>query len=89
VLTFLWGVVTCAAVDIPGRLENIDTAVWERTVAVNLLGTAAVVRAAVPWLRAVRGRVITVASTLGHRAVPDAIAWVAERSGGHPRPGVG
>ena len=77
----LWAVVTCAGVDVPGRLEDVDADVWERTVAVNLLGTAAVVRAALPWLREVRGRVVTVASTLGHRAVSDATAYCASKFG--------
>src|SRR5687768_1340472 len=77
----LWAVVTCAGVDVPGRLEDVDAEVWERTVAVNLLGTAAVVRAALPWLRTVHGRVVTVASTLGHRAVSDATAYCASKFG--------
>ena len=77
----LWAVVTCAGVDVPGRLEDVDAEVWERTVAVNLLGTAAVVRAALPWLRETRGRVVTVASTLGHRAVSDATAYCASKFG--------
>jgi NAD(P)-dependent dehydrogenase (short-subunit alcohol dehydrogenase family) len=77
----IWAVVTCAGVDVPGRLEDVDAEVWERTVAVNLLGTAAVVRAALPWLRAVHGRVVTVASTLGHRAVSDATAYCASKFG--------
>lgn len=77
----LWAVVTCAGVDVPGRLDEVDAARWERTVAVNLLGTAAVVRAALPWLRPVRGRVVTVASTLGHRAVSDATAYCASKFG--------
>jgi short chain dehydrogenase len=77
----LWGVVTCAGVDVPGRLDTLDAAVWERTVAVNLLGTAAVVRAALPYLRSSRGRIVTVASTLGHRAVSDATAYCASKFG--------
>jgi NAD(P)-dependent dehydrogenase (short-subunit alcohol dehydrogenase family) len=77
----IWAVVTCAGVDVPGRLEDVDAEVWERTVAVNLLGTAAVVRAALPWLRTVHGRVVTVASTLGHRAVSDATAYCASKFG--------
>jgi NAD(P)-dependent dehydrogenase (short-subunit alcohol dehydrogenase family) len=77
----LWAVVTCAGVDVPGRLDDVDADVWERTVAVNLLGTAAVVRAALPWLREVHGRVVTVASTLGHRAVSDATAYCASKFG--------
>jgi 2-dehydro-3-deoxy-L-rhamnonate dehydrogenase (NAD+) len=77
----LWAVVTCAGVDVPGRIDDVDAGVWERTVAVNLLGTAAVVRAALPWLRIVHGRVVTVASTLGHRAVSDATAYCASKFG--------
>src|SRR5688572_6397743 len=77
----LWAVVTCAGVDVPGRLDDVDPEVWERTVSINLPGTAAVVRAALPWLRAVRGRVVTVASTLGHRAVSDATAYCASKFG--------
>jgi NAD(P)-dependent dehydrogenase (short-subunit alcohol dehydrogenase family) len=74
-------VVTCAGVDVPGRLEDVTTERWERVVAVNLLGTVAVVRAALPHLRRGRGRVVTVASTLGHRAVSDATAYCASKWG--------
>jgi NADP-dependent 3-hydroxy acid dehydrogenase YdfG len=77
----LWAVVTCAGVDVPGRLDELSPDEWERVVVVNLLGTAAVVRAAVPYLRAARGRVVTVASTLGHRAVADATAYCASKFG--------
>ena len=77
----LWAVVTAAGVDTPGRLEDVDADVWERVVAVNLLGTVAVVRAAVPFLRASGGRIVTVASTLGHRAVSDATAYCASKFG--------
>jgi NAD(P)-dependent dehydrogenase (short-subunit alcohol dehydrogenase family) len=77
----LWAVVTCAGIDMPGPLEEVSSDEWERVVAVNLLGTAAVVRAAVPYLRAAQGRVVTVASTLGHRAVPDATAYCASKFG--------
>lgn len=59
----------------------MPTEVWERTIAVNLLGTAAVVRAALPTLEANRGRIVTVASTLGHRALSDATAYCASKFG--------
>jgi NAD(P)-dependent dehydrogenase (short-subunit alcohol dehydrogenase family) len=72
-------VVTCAGIDVPGPFEDVPLASWHRVVAVNLLGTAAVVRAALPALRASRGRVITVSSTLGHRAVGDATAYCASK----------
>ena len=40
------GVVTAAGVDACGRLDEVPAGEWERVIAVNLLGTAAVVRAA-------------------------------------------
>lgn len=75
------GVVTCAGVDHPGSLRDIDRVRWESVVAVNLLATAAVVRAALPSLVARRGRIVTVASTLGHTAVADATAYCASKWG--------
>jgi NADP-dependent 3-hydroxy acid dehydrogenase YdfG len=77
----LRAVVTCAGVDVPGRLEEVAADKWEQVVKVNLLGTAAVVRAALPALEAARGRIVTVASTLGHRAVSDATAYCASKFG--------
>jgi NAD(P)-dependent dehydrogenase (short-subunit alcohol dehydrogenase family) len=74
-------VVTCAGIDSCGRLEDVPADAWERVIAVNLLGTAAVVRAALPDLIRRRGRVVTVASTLGLRAVSDATAYCASKFG--------
>jgi NAD(P)-dependent dehydrogenase (short-subunit alcohol dehydrogenase family) len=48
---------------------------------VNLLGTVAVVRAALPHLERSHGRVVTVASTLGLRALPAATAYCASKFG--------
>src|SRR5688572_22004900 len=77
----LRGVVTAAGIDACGRLEAVDPSSWERVVAVNLLGTAAVARAALPHLERARGRVVTVASTLGLRALSDATAYCASKFG--------
>ncbi|MGN6446190.1 SDR family NAD(P)-dependent oxidoreductase [Amnibacterium sp.] len=74
-------VVTAAGIDKPGRLDEIPGDVWERVVAVNLLGTAAVVRAALPALYATHGRVVTVSSSLGVHAVSDATAYSASKFG--------
>jgi NAD(P)-dependent dehydrogenase (short-subunit alcohol dehydrogenase family) len=75
------GVVTAAGVDACGPLDGVAADAWERVVAVNLLGTAAVVRAALPHLARSRGKVVTVASTLGLRALPDATAYCASKFG--------
>jgi NAD(P)-dependent dehydrogenase (short-subunit alcohol dehydrogenase family) len=74
-------VVTAAGTDACGDLGDVDADAWDRVVAVNLLGTAAVVRAALPFLERSRGRVVTVASTLGVRALPAATAYCASKFG--------
>ncbi|HEX6968700.1 MAG TPA: SDR family oxidoreductase [Micromonosporaceae bacterium] len=75
------GVVTAAGVDVPGRLADVPAQTWERVVTVNLLGTAAVIRAALPFLEPAGGRIVTVASTLGLKAVSDATAYCAAKFG--------
>jgi len=74
-------VVTAAGVDTPGRLGDVPRERWEQVVAVNLVGTAAVVRAALPHLERHGGRIVTVASTLGMRALPEATAYCASKFG--------
>jgi NAD(P)-dependent dehydrogenase (short-subunit alcohol dehydrogenase family) len=75
-------VVTAAGIDACGRLADVPADDWERVVRVNLLGTAAVVRAALPYLAAApNGRVVTCASTLGLRALSDATAYCAAKFG--------
>jgi 2-dehydro-3-deoxy-L-rhamnonate dehydrogenase (NAD+) len=75
------GLVTAAGIDACGRLVDVAPEAWERVVAVNLLGTAAVARAALPHLERSGGRVVTVASTLGLKAVSDATAYCASKFG--------
>ena len=74
-------VVTAAGIDVPGALTDVDAEAWERIVRVNLFGTVAVVRAALPFLAERHGRVVTVASTLGLRGVADATAYCASKFG--------
>ncbi|MCO1599729.1 SDR family oxidoreductase, partial [Micromonospora sp. RHAY321] len=62
-------VVTAAGMDVPGRLAYVPGETWDRIIAVDLLATAAVIRAALPFLQTSRGRIVTVASTLGVKAV--------------------
>ncbi|MER7444810.1 SDR family oxidoreductase [Micromonospora avicenniae] len=74
-------VVTAAGMDVPGRLADVPAETWERIVAVDLLATVAVIRAALPYLEASRGTIVTVASTLGVKAVSDATAYCAAKFG--------
>jgi 3-dehydrosphinganine reductase len=56
-------VVTSAGIAIPGYFEEVPTAVYERTMAVNYFGTLYVLRAALPSMRARRqGRVVMISS---------------------------
>jgi NADP-dependent 3-hydroxy acid dehydrogenase YdfG len=74
-------IVTAAGTDACGKLAEIDARRWEKVVAVNLLGTAAVIRAAIPHLERAGGRIVTVASTLGLRGMSDATAYCASKFG--------
>jgi NAD(P)-dependent dehydrogenase (short-subunit alcohol dehydrogenase family) len=76
-------VFTAAGMDRCGTLADVPGEEWDRVVLVNLLGTAAVVRAALPYLQRspVGGKVVTVASTLGIKAVSDATAYCASKFG--------
>lgn len=74
-------VVTAAGIDRPGALGEVSADDWELVVRVNLLGTASVVRAALPSLIEARGRVVTVASTLALRGAGDATAYCASKFG--------
>lgn len=74
-------VFTAAGIDSCGPLSEVPTKDWERVVHVNLLGTAAVIRAALPYLERAKGTVVTCSSTLGIRAVSDATAYCASKFG--------
>jgi NAD(P)-dependent dehydrogenase (short-subunit alcohol dehydrogenase family) len=47
-----------------GNVENMDTALWDRTFAVNVRGTMIACRAALPHLRATRGNIVNTVSNL-------------------------
>lgn len=74
-------VVCAAGMDRCGELSEVPAEEWERVLRVNLLGTAAVVRAALPHLLESHGRVVTVASTLGLRGAAGATAYCASKFG--------
>jgi NAD(P)-dependent dehydrogenase (short-subunit alcohol dehydrogenase family) len=74
-------VVTAAGTDRCGALADVPAAEWEQVVRVNLFGTAAVIRAALPALKESRGKIVTIASTLGLRAFSDASAYCASKFG--------
>ncbi len=74
-------VVTAAGTDSCGPLATVPADDWERVIRVNLIGTAAVVRACLPYLERSHGTVVTIGSTLGLRAAGDATAYCASKFG--------
>jgi NAD(P)-dependent dehydrogenase (short-subunit alcohol dehydrogenase family) len=74
-------VVTAAGMDVPGALADIPAETWERIVMIDLFATAAVIRAAIPALTESHGTAVTIASTLGVKAVGDATAYCAAKFG--------
>lgn len=75
-------VVANAGIDACGDFDRVPADAWERVIHVNLIGTASLVRAALPYLeRAANPRVVTVASTLGLRVLGAASAYSASKFG--------
>ena len=72
---------TAAGTDAVGRIEDVAVEAWEKVIGVNLIGTAAAVRACLPHLKAARGTIVTVSSSLGLRAASDATAYCASKFG--------
>lgn len=77
----LVAVIAAAGTDACGDLPDVPAEDWDRVIMVNLVGVAAVVRAALPYLERTHGRVVTIASTLGLRALPAATAYCASKFG--------
>lgn len=73
--------VAAAGIDACGTLAEVPADQWNRVIEVNLIGAAAAVRACLPHLVDRRGRIVTVASTLGLRSLSDASAYCASKFG--------
>jgi 3-dehydrosphinganine reductase len=58
-------VVTSAGIAVPGYFEDVPVDVFERTIAVNYLGTVYVVKAAVPLMKGTGGRIVMISSGAG------------------------
>jgi 3-oxoacyl-[acyl-carrier protein] reductase len=74
-------VIHCAAILGPGRFDSQSHDEFERVVRIDLLGTANVVRAALPALRQSRGAVACLASTAGVHGWPEMSAYSAAKFG--------
>lgn len=73
--------VSCAAILGPGHFIDQNADAFERVIRVNLLGTANVVRAALPSLRQARGAIACLASTAAVHGWPALGAYSAAKFG--------
>ncbi|MFJ4334367.1 MULTISPECIES: SDR family NAD(P)-dependent oxidoreductase [unclassified Streptomyces] len=74
-------VVANAGVSRPGPVSVLSDEDWDAVVGTNLTGVFHTVRAAVPYLQeAGSGRIITMSSLLGRRAMPGASAYCASKA---------
>jgi NAD(P)-dependent dehydrogenase (short-subunit alcohol dehydrogenase family) len=73
--------INCAAVLGPGLWMAQPPEVFERTIRVDLLGTANVARAALPALRRARGQIVVLASTAALHGWPHLAAYSAAKFG--------
>jgi NAD(P)-dependent dehydrogenase (short-subunit alcohol dehydrogenase family) len=72
--------VTAAGIAGANRLDG-DDALWHAIIASNLHGTYHCCKAALPLLPDRTGRIVTIASVLGLRGVPDQTAYCAAKHG--------
>jgi NAD(P)-dependent dehydrogenase (short-subunit alcohol dehydrogenase family) len=73
--------VNVAGIDQFRRFEELDLAIWQRHLGVNLTGPMLMSQAALPHLRASKGNIVTIASIAGLRAQPYQAAYCASKSG--------
>lgn len=73
--------VNCAGIGLPQSAAQTPGPDALKVIDVNLLGTWRVTAAALPALRASRGRVVNISSGLAHLAVPFATAYGASKRG--------
>ncbi len=73
--------VNVAGIDQFRRFADLDVAIWERHLGVNLTGPMLMSHAALPHLRESRGNIVTVASIAGLRAQPYQAAYCASKAG--------
>jgi NAD(P)-dependent dehydrogenase (short-subunit alcohol dehydrogenase family) len=73
--------ISCAAILGPGHFKEQPAEAFERVLHIDLLGTANVVRAALPALRQSRGAIACIASTAAVHGWPALVAYSAAKFG--------
>jgi NAD(P)-dependent dehydrogenase (short-subunit alcohol dehydrogenase family) len=73
-------VVYATGIDPLARIENVDAVAWSDLFATNVIGASLVTRAALPHLRAVRGRVLFISATSVGRPLPGMGAYATSKA---------
>lgn len=80
-----WGrldvLVNNAGISPRGTVESTDEALWSRTLEINLKGPYLGIKAALPWLRRVRGAIVNIGSTRGSRPMPGLFSYCTSKAG--------
>ncbi|MGE8941046.1 glucose 1-dehydrogenase [Leptospira interrogans] len=74
-------VVSNAGINIRGGLSEIDLAVWNRVLAVNLTAAFLLARHAETALRDSKGAMVLISSTRAHMSEPDTLPYSASKGG--------
>src|ERR1039458_1408943 len=73
-------VMACAGITGAGMVLQVDPALWERTIEINVLGTWRTVRAALPYLVASKGYVLIISSGFAAAPGPYTSAYAASKA---------
>jgi NAD(P)-dependent dehydrogenase (short-subunit alcohol dehydrogenase family) len=73
-------VIYSTAIDPLVRIADVDAATWTHLLATNVVGASLITRAALPHLRAVRGRVLYISATSVGRPLPGMGAYASSKA---------
>lgn len=68
-----------AGIVLPGSVDTISTADWDRTMAVNVRGIYLVSKYAIPYLKKTKGTIINNSSSVAFKGVPNRAAYTASK----------
>jgi NAD(P)-dependent dehydrogenase (short-subunit alcohol dehydrogenase family) len=73
-------IVYATGVDPLVRIENVDGVAWSKLFATNVIGASLIIRAALPHLRAARGRAVLISATSVGRPLPGMGAYATSKA---------
>jgi len=68
-----------AGIVLPGRIDNISTEDWDKTMAVNVRGIYLISKYAIPYLKKTKGTIINNASSVALKGVKERAAYTASK----------